>query len=233
MHFLHDSLAIFVTVFATLFPIINPLGGAPIFLNLTQSCSVQTRKKLAKSVSINSFVMLISAMLVGPQLLLFFGISLPVLKVAGGLVIAVMGWNILHGQSTKSSNEDGKDSSGISDSTAIRNTFYPLTLPLTVGPGSLATVIALVANHKKHPGFEIEKELPAVLGALLGVCAITLSIYFAYREASKIKLALGENGVNVLMRLFAFILLAIGIQIIWGGVYQLLSQTMKELATKQ
>ncbi len=141
MQFVHESLFVFVIVFATLFPVINPLGGAPIFLNLTQDCSVEVRKKLASSISINSFVMLIVAMLVGPQLLLFFGISLPVLKVARGLVVAVMGWNILNDGSSKSSNKDG-DASGIHDSTAMRSVFYPLTLPLTVGPGSLATVIA-------------------------------------------------------------------------------------------
>ena len=231
VQFVHESLSVFVIVFATLFPVINPLGGAPIFLNLTQDCSVEVRKKLASSISINSFVMLIVAMLVGPQLLLFFGISLPVLKVAGGLVVAVMGWNILNDGSSKSSNKDG-DASGINDSTAMRSVFYPLTLPLTVGPGSLATVIALVVNNKKSTGFDIENELSTIVGALLGICAVTLSIYVAYREASRIQRVLGENGTNVLMRLFAFILLAIGLQIIWGGINELLLEIIKELPAK-
>ncbi len=231
MQFVHESLSVFVIVFATLFPVINPLGGAPIFLNLTQDCSVEVRKKLARSISTNSFVMLIVAMLVGPQLLLFFGISLPVLKVAGGLVVAVMGWNILNDGSSKSSNRDG-DASEINDSTAIKSVFYPLTLPLTVGPGSLATVIALVVNNKKSTGFDIANELSAIVGALLGICAVTLSIYVAYREASRIKRVLGENGTNVLMRLFAFILLAIGIQIMWGGINELLLEVIKELPAK-
>lgn len=231
MQFVHESLSVFVIVFATLFPVINPLGGAPIFLNLTQDCSVEVRKKLARSISTNSFVMLIVAMLVGPQLLLFFGISLPVLKVAGGLVVAVMGWNILNEGSSKSSNSDG-NASEINDSTAIKSVFYPLTLPLTVGPGSLATVIALVVNNKKSTGFDIANELSAIVGALLGICAVTLSIYVAYREASRIKRVLGENGTNVLMRLFAFILLAIGIQIMWGGINELLLEVIKEIPAK-
>lgn len=201
------------------------------FLNLTQDCSVEVRKKLARSVSTNSFVMLIVAMLVGPQLLLFFGISLPVLKVAGGLVVAVMGWNILNDGSSKSSNRNG-DASDINDSTAMKRVFYPLTLPLTVGPGSLATMIALVVNNKKSIGFDIANELSAIVGALLGICAVTLSIYVAYREASRIKRVLGENGTNVLMRLFAFILLAIGIQIMWGGINELLLEVIKELPAK-
>lgn len=231
VQFVHESLSVFVIVFATLFPVINPLGGAPIFLNLTQDCSVEVRKKLARSISTNSFVMLIVAMLVGPQLLLFFGISLPVLKVAGGLVVAVMGWNILNDGSSKSSNRDG-GTSDINDSTAMKSVFYPLTLPLTVGPGSLATVIALVVNNKKSTGFDIANEFSAIVGALLGICAVTLSIYVAYREASRIKRVLGENGTNVLMRLFAFILLAIGIQIMWGGINELLLEVIKELPAK-
>lgn len=231
MQFVHESLSVFVIVFATLFPVINPLGGAPIFLNLTQDCSNEVRKKLARSISINSFVMLIVAMLVGPQLLLFFGISLPVLKVAGGLVVAVMGWNILNDSSSKSSG-NSEDASGINDSTAMKSVFYPLTLPLTVGPGSLATVIALVVNNKKSTGFDIANELSSIVGALLGICAVTLSIYVAYREASRIQRVLGENGTNVLMRLFAFILLAIGIQIMWGGINELLLEVIKELPAK-
>jgi multiple antibiotic resistance protein len=231
VQFVHESLSVFVIVFATLFPVINPLGGAPIFLNLTQDCSVEVRKKLARSISTNSFVMLIVAMLVGPQLLLFFGISLPVLKVAGGLVVAVMGWNILNDGSSKSSNRDG-GTSDINDSTAMKSVFYPLTLPLTVGPGSLATVIALVVNNKKSTGFDIANEFSAIVGALLGICAVTLSIYVAYREASRIQRVFGENGTNVLMRLFAFILLAIGIQIMWGGINELLLEVIKELPAK-
>lgn len=231
MQFIHEALTVFVTVFATLFPVINPLGGAPVFLNLTHGCSDGVRKKIARNVSMNCFVMLIGAMVFGPQLLLFFGISLPVLKIAGGLVVAVMGWNILNQGSTKSS-DDVADTSGINDSTAISSTFYPLTLPLTVGPGSLATVIALVVNNKKTAGIEIESELSAIVGALLGICAITLSIYIAYRQATGIKRLLGANGTNVLMRLFAFILLAIGIQIIWGGINELIFDVMKTLPAK-
>ena len=87
--------ASFILVFAALFPIINPLGGGPIFLNLVQGCSQSVRTKLALGVSISSFFMLLGAMLIGPQLLLFFGISLPALKLAGGLVVIAMGWNLL------------------------------------------------------------------------------------------------------------------------------------------
>lgn len=210
--------------YATLFPVINPLGGAPIFLNLVDGCSPAVRNKLARSISINSFAMLIVAMMIGPRILLFFGISLPVLQVAGGLVVAVMGWKLLN-QGSKSS-EGCDDSSGINDSNAMNSSFYPLTLPLTVGPGSIATVIALVANYKKTPNFEFENEIAGIIGGTLAIIAVSLTIYIAYREASGIKRILGDSGTNVLMRLFAFILFAIGIQIIWGGVHGLILDVM-------
>lgn len=210
--------------YATLFPVINPLGGAPIFLNLVDGCSPAVRNKLARSISINSFAMLIVAMMIGPRILLFFGISLPVLQVAGGLVVAVMGWKLLN-QGSKSS-EGCDDSSGINDSNAMNSSFYPLTLPLTVGPGSIATVIALVANYKKTPNFEFENEIAGIIGGTLAIIAVSLTIYIAYREASAIKRILGDSGTNVLMRLFAFILFAIGIQIIWGGVHGLILDVM-------
>ena len=93
-------------------------------------------------------------------------------------------------------------------------------------------MIALVVNNKKTTGFDIANEFSAIVGALLGICAVTLSIYVAYREASRIKRVLGENGTNVLMRLFAFILLAIGIQIMWGGINELLLEVIKEIPAK-
>ena len=90
------AFATFVAVFAALFPIVNPLGDGPIFLNMVQGCSQAVRNKLAVSVSINSFILLLASMVIGPQLLLFFGISLPALKLAGGAVVIAMGWHLLN-----------------------------------------------------------------------------------------------------------------------------------------
>jgi len=229
LNFLQESLTTFVIVFATLFPVINPLGGAPIFLNLADGCSQDIKDKLAKSISINSFLLLLGAMVIGPSLLLFFGISLPILKIGGGIVVAAMGWNLLN-EGGKSS-ADSKNQIRITDATASSSAFYPLTLPLTVGPGSIATVIALVADQKKTASFHIESELSAIAGAILGIIAVTFTIYIAYREASGIQRVFGVNGTNVLMRLFAFILFTIGLQIIWGGVDALILNTAKTLSS--
>jgi len=208
--------ASFILVFAALFPIINPLGGGPIFLNMVQGCSQSVRKKLALGVSISSFFMLLGAMLIGPELLLFFGITLPALQIAGGLVVIAMGWNLLNQKS--SSKDAGADSTGITDLTAKNSVFFPLTMPMTIGPGSIATSISLMTTFKHNHSYNFVQELPALAGGLMGLVALSVTIYLVYSQASNVQRLLGENGTNVLMRLFAFILLAIGVQIFLGGI---------------
>ncbi len=206
----------FIAVFAALFPIINPLGDGPIFLNMVQGCTEEVRRRLARSVAINCFVMLFGSMLIGPQLLLFFGISLAALKLAGGAVVIAMGWNLLNQQGT--SDHGTNPSTGITDATAAGSAFFPLTMPMTVGPGSIATAISLVAAERDEKDFHFLAELPAVIGATSALFVLSLVIYLVYRESSGIQRVLGANGTNVLMRLFAFILLAIGVQIFLGGL---------------
>lgn len=219
--------ASFIAVFAALFPVINPLGGGPIFLNMVQGCSQPVRKKLALGVGISSFFMLLGSMLIGPELLLFFGISLPALKLAGGLVVIAMGWNLLN---QKSSTKDGGDNSaGITDLNANNSVFFPLTMPLTIGPGSIATSISLMAGARHGKNYSYAAELPALAGGLLGLIALSVTIYIVYSQSSNIQRLLGENGTNVLMRLFAFILLAIGVQIFLGGVEGFSGDLMKFL----
>ena len=213
---LSTAIASFVAVFAALFPVINSLGAGPIFLNMVQGCSQPIRAQLARKISFNSFFMLVGSMLIGPQLLLFFGISLPALKIAGGVVIIAVGWNLLSQKSP--SDKDGSNASGITDATASSSAFFPLTMPLTVGPGSIATSISLVAAHLDSRDFHLIDQLPSVIGALSALFVLSVIIYFVYREASGLQRLLGANGTNVLMRLFAFILLAIGVQIFLGGV---------------
>jgi multiple antibiotic resistance protein len=172
--------------------------------------------KMITLVSFNCFFLLFGSMLIGPQLLLFFGISLPALKLAGGAVVIAMGWNLLNQQN--SSDHNSSSSSGITDATAAGSAFFPLTMPLTVGPGSIATAISLAAAAQDGKDFHWLAELPAVIGAISALVVLSLVVYLVYRESSGIQRLLGTSGTNVLMRLFAFILLAIGVQIFLGGL---------------
>ncbi len=221
---------VFVAVYAALFPIVNPLGAAPIFLNVVRRCSPEARNRIAGKVAIYGFLLLFFSMLIGAKVLLFFGISLPVLRVAGGLVVATVGWRLLNQDQTPVDHTAGAAGD---DAAAIEQSFYPLTLPLTVGPGTIATAIALSTGPAAVLDQQFAPLGPAFIeeagGAVAGLAAIALSVYFAFREAATIERVIGRTGTSVLVRLFAFILFAIGIQITWLGVHDLIAD-LKPLA---
>lgn len=218
--YLSNSINTAIAVFAALFPIVNPLGGAPIFLNYVRGCSPQVRRQLAGSVALYGFMLLFGSLIIGAQVLLFFGISLPVLRVAGGAVVTSVGWQLLH-QGDQPAERAG--STPLEESRVRDQAFYPLTLPLTVGPGSIATAVALAASHKPTWSSDVALSLSTVAGAVAGLLGVALTVYFAFREAPTIERVLGKNGTNVLVRLFAFILFAIGVQIVWLGLHELLA----------
>jgi multiple antibiotic resistance protein len=198
----------FLLVFAGLFPIVNPLGSAPIFLGLTASSTRPERHALARKVAVNSFFLLLGSLFIGSHVLEFFGISLPVLRIAGGLVVAAFGWNLLNSGVPADKGHEATASSEI-------DSFYPLTMPLTVGPGSISVAITLGSQRPNVIGAE---DLALVAAAaIVGLLAIVLSVYLCYRFAERLVAGLGQAGTNVVIRLSAFILFCIGIQIVWRG----------------
>ena len=202
----------FLLTFAGLFPIVNPIEGAPFFLALTADLTSAERQVLARKAAVNGLALLLGSMALGPWMLEFFGIELPVVRIAGGLVVAALGWKLL-------SQEQWSDHAGAGLADAPRKkigSFYPLTMPLTVGPGSMS--VAITIGSRKPAGFpQLSQLAEHASGAVLGLIAIALSIYLAYRFAENIARLLGATGLEVLVRLSAFILMCIGIEIVWSG----------------
>src|SRR5271163_2288567 len=157
----------FLLVYVGLFPIINPIGGAPIFLGLTRHCSDAERNALALGVTLNSFFLLLGSLLVGSYVLEFFGITLPILRVAGGLIVAATGWNLLQAG-------DGDDERSAHKPVIPTDAFYPLTMPITVGPGSIAVAITIGSQRPK----EAHLTYIALLGGatLVGLIAMAATI---------------------------------------------------------
>ncbi len=149
-------------IVSALFPIVNPLGGSPIFLSLTQEYAAPTRRLLAWKVTLNSFVLLVASFVIGTHILTFFGISIPVVQVGGGLVVISTGWTLLSGRTSRSGTD--KVQKSVNPLDVFRNAFYPLTLPLTVGPGSISVAITLGANEPRHFGANLLSILAAVSG---------------------------------------------------------------------
>lgn len=203
-------------ILTALFPIVNPLGGAPLFLSLTHYYSPDERKLLSRRIALNSVVLIVVSYFIGTHILAFFGISLPVVQVGGGLVLASTGWALLKQKDDDSTKADVHRSVGAQDLST--KAFYPLTLPLTVGPGSISVAITLGANEPHNDHLIIFSMLGAVIGAVL----IAASVYLCYAFSDRLARALGETGMSVIMRLSSFLLVCIGVQIIWNGVSTLL-----------
>ncbi len=204
-------------ILTTLFPVVNPLGGAPIFLSLTHYYSEEDRRLLSRRIAMNGFILLIVSYLIGTYILAFFGISLPVVQVGGGLVVISTAWGMLNDNDEESVSRQ-EVSRSVELTGLSRKAFYPLTLPLTVGPGTISVAITLGANGP-HRGLPL---LYAIIGALIGSVLITVSIFLCYGFADQLAKVLGATGMSVIMRLTSFLLLCIGVQILWNGVSALL-----------
>jgi len=202
-------------VLTGLFPIVNPLGNSPIFLSLTTGYSTEERISLARKIALNSFWLLTGSLLIGSHILSFFGISIPVVQIGGGLVVMSTGWTLLQ-RDPAQARENAENRVRPQDLST--RAFYPLTLPLTVGPGSISVAIAIGAAEAPHPSGIVR-----LLSALVGAVLVAVTVYLSYRFAERIAKFLGETAMNVIVRLVSFILLCIGVQILSNGVRALLN----------
>jgi multiple antibiotic resistance protein len=207
-------------IVTALFPIVNPLGSAPIFLSLTPYYSEDERRILATRIAINSFVLLVCSYFIGTHILSFFGISLPVVQVGGGLVVATTGWSLLKQKMDETPGDKKDVHRSVDTGSLFQQAFYPLTLPLTVGPGSISVAITLGANESR--GGVMGPFLLEAIAAFAGSLAIAISVYLCYAFAQQTARVLGQTSMTVIMRLSAFLLVCIGVQIIWNGLSALL-----------
>lgn len=210
-----------VLIPVTLLPIINPLSTAPVFVALIGSDRA-TSARLARRVATNAWFVLVCAMLVGTYVLALFGISLPVVRLGGGLLVAATGWRLLH----HTEDDDvhaaaARTATTLSDAEIAQRSFFPITFPLTTGPGTIAACIALGAQMPTRPILFAAGVVIVAAGAAL----VSLALYYIFKNAGALLDRLGVVGSLVLTRLMAFILLCIGIEIMWTGWAELNSAT--------
>ncbi|SAK81250.1 antibiotic resistance protein [Caballeronia hypogeia] len=202
-------------IVAGLFPIINPPATALVVLSMLPHISDAERAELARRISLNSFAILLASLSIGAYVLTFFGISIPVLRVAGGLVVAMAGWALLQAPDA----DDGAESvpKPRSGASLRAKAFYPLTLPITVGPGAISVAIALGTGSPRHGLQPVH-----IAGVSVGLVILCVSIYLCVRFAGHFERLLGTSGTQIAMRLFAFVIFCIGVQILWLGVSDLI-----------
>jgi multiple antibiotic resistance protein len=211
---LQQLLKAILVVVGAILPIVNPLGSAPMFLAMTHGADTGTRRALALQVAINSFLLLMGSLIFGNFVLKLFGLSVPVVQFAGGLVLCSLGWRLL------TDDDPAPQVAAPEEASAISRAFYPLTLPLTVDPGAISAAVTIGANHSSN----ITRILIAIVGATIGVVIIAATVWLAYRYAERVAQWLGHSRLMVVLRLSAFIVLCIGVQITWNGTKALVEE---------
>jgi multiple antibiotic resistance protein len=202
-------------VVGALFPIVNSPENIPIFLDMTSGFPPGSREILARKIAVNGFALLVVSAVIGTHILALFGISLPVVQVGGGLILVAVGWELLNQADEKPS---APRLTAPTSSALSRLAFYPLTMPFTVGPGSISVAIAVGANRNPL----IESSWIQLAAAVLGCAVVAVTIYLLYRFAEPLGRILGDTAMSIIIRLSSFILVCIGVQIIWNGVSALL-----------
>ena len=200
----------FLAVVVALFPIVNPLGMVPVFIQLTEGSTDHTRATLAWRIAVGGLLLMLGALFIGSYILAFFGLTVAAVQVAGGLIVVSTGWRLLYQGDTERS---GGQRDNVPPEAILRRSFFPLTMPLTVGPGTISVAIALGSRSANS-----DELLLDAVGALLGGVLVAASIYVCFRYATRVFRVLGPEGTDVVVRLSAFILMCLGVQILWNGL---------------
>jgi multiple antibiotic resistance protein len=204
------AVASFLLAFPALFSIVNPVGGALIYSQVTADRDHETRAALAGRVALYSAAVMLVALWAGATVLSFFGVTIAALRIAGGLVVAVRAWALL---TAPEHNEAMKQQQAAPAGALDDAAFYPLTMPFTTGPGTIAVAIALSATRPSETG----RLLAFFAGLSAAALAIALLVWLAYRWADRLVALLGPSRARVVTRIAAFLLLCIGTQIVLTG----------------
>lgn len=200
-----DLLSFTGVAFSVLFPLINPIGGVPAFSGLTAHDTPDFRKSQARKIAINVFIILITFLLIGKLLLELFGISLGVLQIAGGLIVANTGWQMVNSKA-----DDEKQNAAKVQNVDI--SFMPMAMPILSGPGAIGAVIGMSTNAKHIEDY---------IGFVIGIFLIGLVTYLFLVLSIPLMKKLGSTGINVLTRMMGFFILAIAVNLVYQGILAL------------
>lgn len=198
-----------------LFSIVNPIAMALIFSQVTAERSRDGKRDLARRIALYSAIIMLGALWGGAYILNLFGISLAALRIGGGLVVASSAWTLLNKpeQTEERKQEQASHAEGADDVA-----FYPLTMPFTTGPGTIAVAIAIGSNLPVGS----PNAIPYALGASAAALTIAGIVLVAYSWADRLVALLGPAQARVVTRLSAFLLLCVGVQITLSGAAEFL-----------
>jgi multiple antibiotic resistance protein len=208
----------FGLAFSALLPLINPVGDALVFLGLVGDAPSDVYRTLARKIAINTTLFMMVIQIIGTAMLRFFGVSLPVMQVSGGLVLAAMGWNLLNEDAPQATAHPGATERADVGPLA-QKVFYPFTFPLTAGPGAIVVMVTLAAHASVG---SVLSAAEAHAGIVAAVMLLSTAVYFCYGRAPAITARVRPDTAHGILRVIAFVLLCIGVQITWNGLDTLL-----------
>jgi multiple antibiotic resistance protein len=213
--FLSIALKVTATIFLALFPVVNPIGTALILSGMTSGTDPAVWKAMSRRIAAYTFLVLICFYLFGSLILQLFGITIPVVQVSGGMVLAVMGWQMLNG----TSGDSGSTNGGAHDSGAsiAGKTFYPYTFPITVGPGGLAVAMTFGAHVQRGTSMGLAERV----GGVAGTIAMCAAVYLCYANLPYINKQIPPAAVKAISKMLAFFVICIGVEILWEGIQAL------------
>ncbi len=218
----------FALGFSALLPLVNPLGSALVFLGLVGVSPPSVYRSLARRIAINTVIFFAVIELIGSALLGFFGISLPIVQVSGGIVLAAMGWSLLNEKSPTPNAEKTQTAAPAETQSEIdalsEKAFYPLTFPVTAGPACIVVMLTLSVHASQGT---LTNTVFAHVGLFLAIILLSVLIYFCYAYAPRITRAISPSTAHGILRVIAFILLCIGVQIAWNGLSQLIKTVLE------
>ncbi|WP_336491655.1 MarC family protein [Methylobacterium nigriterrae] len=208
----------FLLALSGLFSIVNPIGAALIFAQVTGELSHADRLELSRRISLYAAMVMLAALWAGAPILNFFGVSLAALRIAGGLVVAASAWVLLNAPEAREARKQAEAAQDPAARNLAEIAFFPLTLPFTTGPGTIAVAIAIGSNRPA----EAPERIGFYVGASAAALAVAAMVRLAYGSADRVVTLIGPVRARVLGRLSAFLLLCVGTQITVNGITDVL-----------
>ena len=206
------ALKIIPMIFMALFPVVNPIGTALILFGMTRGVDDQTWKSMSRKIAFYSFLFLSFFFFFGSYILKLFGISIPVVQFSGGMVLALMGWQLLN---QKESGKPFANADMDNPNTSIEpKAFYPFTFPLTIGPGGMAVVLTFSAHLNRESRLLVTLEQAS---AIIGIFLMCVVVSLCYRNLKYMTKRFSAAGALALSKILAFFVLCIGVEIAWAG----------------
>lgn len=209
--------------FVALFPVVNPIGSAFIVSPYFSGLSRKERVSAVKKVTLYALLICTLTLLVGHWILELFGLSIPVIQLAGGIMICKIGWEFLATDDKESDADTSPNPQRPQHPISVEDKlFYPITFPITAGAGTIAVLFTLSAQEASSNFGQYLFNVAALLVSIIAVCIL---VFFFYLNTNRLIGYIGSHNEKIINRIMAFLIFAVGLQIAWGGIVHLVKLT--------